>query len=316
MSWRKAAVAFLLASALAPGLGAAPAPAADRPVRVLLLTDAPTREYQFLRTLLGREQERKKADLTVYFRPPPGKEPREGLVADVPAERMLKRFPARFEPGAKDLPHERPDNLWSYDVAVAFDFDWLRLKPEELKRLGKWVEAGGGLVLVAGPVNTPALARPKTREQARAALDLWPVLPGESAGDEAEADTSRPWRLHFPAGGAGAPFLKLDPAGEGPLAGWGAFFVDRADEKAPRGFFRAYPVRSVKAGATVVATFANPKAKMAGDKERPFLVTTARGKGRVVYLGSGETWRLRQYREAYHENFWRQLLAYAAGVAG
>jgi hypothetical protein len=75
-------------------------------------------------------------------------------------------------------------------------------------------------------------------------------------------------------------------------------------------------VRSVKPGATVVATFANPKAKTAGDKERPFLVTMRRGKGRVVYLGSGETWRLRQCREAYHETFWRRLLAYAAGMAG
>jgi hypothetical protein len=302
------AVAFLLA--------AAPAPAVDRPVRVLLLTDAPTREYQFLRSLLVRDQERKKADVTIYFQPPPGKAPRAGLVADVPAERMLKRFPRRFEPGAKDLPHERPANLASYDVLVAFDFDWLRLTPEEVKRLGKWVAAGGGLVLVAGPVNTPALARPKDREKARAALELWPVVPGDPAKDAAEADTSRPWRLHFPAGEGRAAFLKLDPAGTGPLAGWDGFFVDKADAKAPRGFFRAYPLRSVKPGATVVATLANPKAKTAGDKERPFLVTMARGKGWVVYLGSGETWRLRQYREAYHENFWRQLLAWAAGVAG
>jgi hypothetical protein len=306
MSWRTAAVVLLLASAPAP---AAPAPPGDRPVRVLLLTDAPTREYQFLRTLLVREQGRKKADLAVYFQPAPGKAPREGVVADVPADKVLKRFPRRFEVGARDLPHERPDNLWNYDVVVAFDFDWLRLKPEDLRRLGKWVEWGGGLVLVAGPVNTPALTR--DREKARAALDLWPVVPGEPA----EADTSRPRRLHFPTDGDGAPFLQLDPAGAAPLAGWDRFFVDRSDEKAPRGFFSAYPVRSVKPGATVVATLADPKAKRAADKGPPFLVTTARGKGRVVYLGSGETWRLRQYREAYHENFWRRLLTYAGGVA-
>lgn len=300
------AVALLLAAAPAP---AAPAPR-GQPVRALLLTDAPTREYQFLRTFLSREQARKKADLTVYFQPPPGKAPREGVVADVPAEKLLKHFPRRFEVGAKDLPHERPENLWSYDVVVAFDFDWLRRKPEDLRHLRKWVEAGGGLVLVAGPVNTPALA--KDRAKAREALDLWPVVPG----DPAEADTSRPRRLHFPRGGAGAPFLKLDPAGEGPLAGWDRFFVDRTDEKASRGFFSAYPVRSVKPGATVVATLADAGAKRAADKEPPFLVTMARGKGRVVYLGSGETWRLRQYREAYHETFWRRLLAYAAGLGG
>jgi hypothetical protein len=297
---------------LAPLL--APAPAVDRPVRVLLLTDAPTREYQFLRTLLVREQDRKKAEVTVYLQPPPGKPPRVGALADVPSERLVKRFPSRFEPGAKDRPDERPDNLANYDVLVAFDFDWLRLGAAEVRRLCKWVEAGGGLVLVAGPVNTPALVRPANRAKARGALDLWPVVPGDPATDAAEADTSRPWRLHFPRGGDHPAFLKLDPNELGPLGGWQGFFVDRADEKAPRGFFRAYPLRSVKAGATVVATLANPKAKTADDKERPFLVTMKRGHGRVVYLGSGETWRLRQYREAYHETFWRQLLAYAAGL--
>jgi hypothetical protein len=294
----------------------APAPAVDRPVRVLLLTDAPMREYQFLRTFLVREQEKKKADLAVYFRPPPGKEMPAGLTPEGPPEKRLKRFPARFEPGAKDGPDERPDNLANYDVVVAFDFDWLRLGAAEVRRLCKWVEAGGGLVVVAGPINTPALVRPANRARARGALDLWPVVPGDPRTDEAEADTSRPWRLHFPRGGDHPAFLKLDPAELGPLAGWQGFFVDEADKKAPRGFFRAYPVRSVKLGATVVATLANPKAKTADAKERPFLVTMPRGKGRLVYLGSGETWRLRQYREAYHENFWRQLLPYAAGAGG
>jgi hypothetical protein len=36
----------------------------------------------------------------------------------------------------------------------------------------------------------------------------------------------------------------------------------------------------------------------------------------VVYLGSGEMWRLRQFREAYHERFWTQLARHAAGGPG
>ena len=73
-----------------PLISAAPAPG-GQPVRTLLLTDAPTREYQFLRTFLSREQARKKADLTVYFQPPAGKAPREGVVADVPADKLLEQ---------------------------------------------------------------------------------------------------------------------------------------------------------------------------------------------------------------------------------
>src|SRR5260370_41042267 len=34
------------------------------------------------------------------------------------------------------------------------------------------------------------------------------------------------------------------------------------------------------------------------------------GNGRVVWLGSAEIWRLRQYREAFHERFWTKLARY------
>ena len=30
-----------------------------------------------------------------------------------------------------------------------------------------------------------------------------------------------------------------------------------------------------------------------------------------IYLGSGETWRLRQFNTAFHERFWKQLTQYA-----
>jgi hypothetical protein len=41
------------------------------------------------------------------------------------------------------------------------------------------------------------------------------------------------------------------------------------------------------------------------------------GSGKVVWLGSGETWRLRQYREVYHERFWTKLARYAgSGTVG
>jgi hypothetical protein len=48
---------------------------------------------------------------------------------------------------------------------------------------------------------------------------------------------------------------------------------------------------------------------MDNGKERPYLATMKAGKGRVVYLGSGEMWRVRRYREAYYDRFWTGLLA-------
>jgi hypothetical protein len=49
---------------------------------------------------------------------------------------------------------------------------------------------------------------------------------------------------------------------------------------------------------------------MVDGKEHPYLVTMPYGSGRVVYLGSGEVWRFRQYREVYFERFWTKLARY------
>src|SRR5947207_1748728 len=154
----------LAGAALALGVphpaGAAPAPPAQEPVRVLVLASAPTREFQFLRTLLVREAERKRARLNVLVQPPPGREkPRPVAPADVPFP-GLARFPDHLGKPEDDRADDRPYNLASYDVVIGFDPDWMRLEPAQLGLLKKWVQGqGGGLVLVAGPINTPELTR-------------------------------------------------------------------------------------------------------------------------------------------------------------
>src|SRR5262249_14802076 len=78
------------------------------------------------------------------------------------------------------------------------------------------------------------------------------------------------------------------------------------------GFHDAYPVRRAKHGAQVIATYGDPRARKTDGSERPYLVAMAKGNGRVVYLGSGEMWRLRQYRHSYHDRFWTELANYTA----
>jgi hypothetical protein len=34
----------------------------------------------------------------------------------------------------------------------------------------------------------------------------------------------------------------------------------------------------------------------------------------VAYIGSGEMWRLRQYRAAYHERLWLELINYVCAA--
>ena len=77
-----------------------------------------------------------------------------------------------------------------------------------------------------------------------------------------------------------------------------------------RGFYGAYPVDSVKPGATVWATLADPKETRPTARKFPFMAEQAVGKGRVVYLGSGELWRLRACRDAFYDRFWTGLIRY------
>ena len=119
-------------------------------------------------------------------------------------------------------------------------------------------------------------------------------------------------------------FLKLDEA-EGKTTGgtlldsWNEFFYGpggKPGDRVLRGIYGFYPVQKAKDNAITVATF---KDDTQPDKIKPpyLVINPIYGRGRVVWLGSGETWRLRQYREVWHERFWTKLVRYAsAGSMG
>jgi hypothetical protein len=286
-----------------------------KPLRVLLFAGGPTHDYQFVRSMLVREVDLHRAELTICLQLQ-----RPGVVQDVPPDRLLRRFPDRLESedSSTEKLEDRYENLAFYDVIIAFDPDWTQLDPEQMTALTNWVSRqAGGLIIVASPVNTTQLTRLNNRERLKPILDLLPVYLKDSVL-EGERPANEPWRLHFPGANSEIEFLKLDEAGKGPLAGWEEFFTGSAkppaggEAPAVRGFYSYYPVRDVKPSATVVATYADPRARIDnGQKEQPYIVTMPFGSGKVVYLGSGEIWRLRQYRESYYERFWTKLARYA-----
>ena len=64
-----------------------------------------------------------------------------------------------------------------YDAILAFDPDWTLLSEEQLRLVARWVDKGGGLVAVGGPINTLQLARPgANRDKLKPILDLYPVI--------------------------------------------------------------------------------------------------------------------------------------------
>lgn len=287
-----------------------------KPLRVLLVAGGPTHDYQFLRTMLVRESDQKRAELSVFLQ----NEGRDGrAVQDVPPERLLNRFPSLLT--TEDDPNEKPEdrfyNLARYDTIVMYDPDWSEFTAEQLELLKKWVDTqAGGLVLIAGPVNTFQLARGEEDGRLKPLLDLFPVVPGDSVlvAGPGRKNPRTPWRLNFAGASPDMDFLKLDDDSKDPLGGWKQFF-DGEGPPGPqpvRGFYAGYPVKAVKPGAAVVATITDPSARMPDGKEHPFLVTMPYGKGRVAFIGSAEFRRLRQYREVFYERFWLKLARWTA----
>jgi hypothetical protein len=292
-----------------------------KPLRVLVFTSAATRDYQFLRSLLVREQDKKRAEVSIHLQLPPGvTEWRGGVVQDVPPEQLLSSFPTRLEAG------DQEDKLYAldqYDVLVAFDPDWTQLSDKQLKMVERWVDKGGGLIAIGGPINTLELARPKSnKDKLKPILDLYPVVLSDIRIADSDRDTKTPWPLDFTGATPDMEFLNLEEGEDKDvtkfLADWDTFFYGR--DKASidktscvRGFYSYYPVEKAKTTAVVVARFTDPAGKLKDNSLQPYIVTTSPSSNRrVVWLGSGEFWRLRSYNISYHERFWMKLLRYAA----
>ncbi len=295
-----------------------------RALRVLLFASGASREYQFLRTIIFRETNEKRMEMSVFLQN--GRE--DNVDQDVEPDRLLSDFPDVLgaNTGKKYM------SLSDYDVVIAFDPDWSRLSDKQLKNLKEWVEThSGGIIFVAGPVHSYQLARPAGRD-INALLALYPVvlkdsrlhalgLPGSGLGH----DSSRPYALNFTPAAKQFDFLKLDESGESPTAGWNGFFWNNENYRGPtddtarpkRGFYNYYPVERLKPDSSVIATFAGPKEARInnGKDEMPFLVSMRVGSGKTLYAGSGEFWRLRSFKDGFHERLWIKMARYVAAGA-
>jgi len=287
-----------------------------RPLRILLVAAAGGREYQFIRSLLVREMDRKVLDVAIHLQLPPGTvERKPGLVQDVPANKLLSYFPDSFKKKKDQY------DLSSYDVIIAFDPDWTQLGTDQIKMIEEWVNVGGGgLVLIGGHINTYQLVRYREGEEDRykPIKDLLPVVLDDIRRFP-ERDLSEPWALDLGDANRDLEFLRLDETADAskPRDDWKAFFYG-PDEKArtdkpERGFFSFYPVKRALQTSIVAARFTAPNTKDEEGKLHPYIVLTADDlPRRVIWIGSMETWRLREYREEYHERFWAKLIRYAA----
>ena len=218
----------------------------SKKIRVLLIADAPTREFQFLRTFLNREVQENRAVLTLLVQNEAGMT--NNLTVNA-TETVIQRFPTKLDiSGNKTVdPKEKPYNLNEYDVIVAFDPNWKEVSQQQAEDLKLWVERqGGGFIFVPDRINTEQLARIDKNAadgfgtRLLPILEILPALPDDPVTISGQLPPPRfPRRLYMhPI--PDNDLLKIDdpppvdkkdakekePAND-PIAGWELYFTNR-----------------------------------------------------------------------------------------
>lgn len=248
----------------------------ERKTRVLLVAGGPMRDYVFVRNLLYRHGAIN-TDVWLQSSPP-------DAVVSQEANKLLKAFPATKE------------ELFEYDVIVAFDADWRTLQPDQMTLLRDWVFAqSGGLILVAGDVYTPLLAGDAQLAPMR---ELYPVMLSTlviNTGND--TSSAQAWPVELTEEGREAGFLQItdDPVTSAAL--WKEF----------TGVYACYPSSGAKAGATVYGYFSDPRTQTSAGLP-VLLASQYYGSGRVLYVGSPEIWRLRAIDEDHYDRFWTKSI--------
>jgi hypothetical protein len=266
----------------------------DRNTGVLLITGGPMRDYRFLRNMLYRHR---RFDIDVWLQTVDANFANR---VSQESDDLLIEFPENFptRPKAEEF-LSVPGKATQYDVVVAFDPDWRLFSQEHMQALSEWVSKhAGGLILVAGDVNTSDLAGAE-EEYYRTIHQLYPVyLDQLLLSRQLDSKSDKAWPVEMTPDGQDAGFLQLtdDPA----LAE-----VIWSDEFA--GVYRCYPTGGSKPAAIVYAHFSDP---LSSDGEsRPVLLASQfYGAGRTLYIGSPEIWRLRSLDEDYFDRFWTKAI--------
>ncbi|MEZ6047446.1 MAG: hypothetical protein R3C11_18070 [Planctomycetaceae bacterium] len=246
---------------------------------MLLVAGGPMRDYRFVRNMLYRHP---------------------GMITDVWLQSVDAGSFGMVSQESNKLLTNFPSSaieLVEYDAILAFDVDWKRFTQDQLELLHTWVaEQAGGLIMIAGDVNTPNLAR--NESDLGLVKELSPVIfATQVSGIGVGGRAQQAWPLELTEEGTSAGFLQLNEDGAGAAEDWKQF----------PGIYRCYPTSGVKAGATIYARHSDPRTQTS-DGAPVFLASQFFGSGFVLYVGSAELWRLRSVEDDYLDRFWTKTI--------
>ena len=251
-------------------------------IRVLLIAGYAAPEVQFMRNALLRDQS---IEFSSWLQSATENYEQVGY-------KPLRRLPATQE----ELNH--------YDVIILFDPQMRDLGQTWSDMLTKFVgDAGGGLIYIAGELNTPKLFSGNLGEECRrrgAWTRMLPVVsePGlyQSAAD-VQLSARETWNLELTTDGSDDPIFRFSPDPS----------KNRDILTSLPGMYWYYPVTRAKPGATVLAQHGDPR--MHNTFGRHVLMAMQRyGPGRSVFIGFDSTYRWRYLHEEYFDGFWARLI--------
>ncbi len=260
--------------------------------QALIVEDQPRWEYRYLANYLSRDN---RVHLqTVLLEP--------ARVDKIEPPAPVKASPLNEMEAAQILPATAAE--WSaFDLIVIGDVPPEYLSSAAQEQIAEAVKnRGATLVVIAGPLNMPG------RYTTSPLAQLLPVQLSSNWSAGALADhLTRGFRPMLAPEGAASVLgqLGLDESSNAQL--WAAL---------PDWYWHSQQTQA-KASASVLWEIpgqSESDGSLSGTRQRALLSTMPLGLGRVMYLASDSTWRLRQVGgKNLHERFWGQVVSWAAG---
>lgn len=190
------------------------------------------------------------------------------------------------------LPDDR-DTFFNSEVLILGDVDPKDLGEQRMEIIKEWVEAGGGIIFLAGPYFNPSSYSGTPLEP------LLPIVPDNISPPEFTMQRApTPVKLQLTALGETSPYLQMSSDPEENKRIWDEF----------PGVRWTAPVSRLKPGAEVLLV--DPRAeKMGRYGMLPVFAMQSYGAGTCVYLGTDETYKWRSgVGEKYYSILWGQIM--------
>jgi hypothetical protein len=247
-------------------------------LRVLLIAGSTFPEIQFLRNTLLRD---KTMELSTWLMA-------ADATYDHPGSVPIRRLPSTQE------------EMNQLDCVILYDPDpekWPENFPELLTKFV--VQAGGGLIYVAGEMQTLHNFE-RQSEPGMSWLSLLPVVrePGLFQTEVMmKLSAQSPWSLETTPEGRRDPIFTFaeDPDEN-----------QRIIESLP-GMYWHFPVSRAKPGATVLAHHGDPRMRNEYGPD-VLLATHLAGPGRTFFVGFDSTYRWRYLDDKYYDGFWTRMV--------